>query len=128
MIIINNLMEISEDNNYAKFKWISPFCHIMALVIVITGPFVFPIIYWNFFNIVILYGICRLIYMFVCGLIVIFRTMKINDLKVEDNPTNIHYAWVIPNYMEGIDIITATLQQLASHSRAQSNYIICLAM
>ena len=54
--------------------------------------------------------------------------MKMKDLKVEDNPTDIHYAWVIPNYMEGVDIITATLQQLASHSRAQNNYIICLAM
>jgi hypothetical protein len=121
-------MENTEQNNYNKFKWISPFCHLIALLTIITGPFLFPIIYWKLTTIIIFYGILRLVYMLVCGVIVIYRTLNIKDLKAEENPTDIHYAWIIPNYMEGIDVITATLQQLATHSRAKDNYIICLAM
>ena len=121
-------MENTEECNYDKFKWISPFCHLIALLFVITGPFLFPIIYWKLTIVITSYGILRLAYMFVCGVMVIYRTLKVKDFKAEENPTDIHYAWVIPSYMENAEVITATLQQLANHSRAKDNYIICLAM
>lgn len=73
-------MENPEPNNYARFKWVSPFCHVIALLIVASGPHLFPIIYWKFTALVLLYGFCRLIYMFVCGLIIIYRATHVRDL------------------------------------------------
>lgn len=40
----------------------------------------------------------------------------------------IHHAFVIPSYKEDIDLIAETLNVLAKHKRAESTYLIFLAM
>lgn len=121
-------MDTQEPNNYSKFKWISPFCHSLAILFLVFGSSLFPIIFWKINLGIFIYGLARLIYMFVCGLVIIYRAISVKDFSPEDNPTDYHYAWIIPNYMESTDVISATLQQLSTHSRSKSNYIICLAM
>lgn len=73
-------MKNTEPNCYSRFKWVSPFCHGIALLAVACGPYFFPIIYWKFSALVFLYGLCRLVYMFICGLITIYRVTHIQDL------------------------------------------------
>lgn len=40
----------------------------------------------------------------------------------------INYGFIIPNYKEEIELISETLEVLASHKRAKSHYLIFLAM
>mmetsp|Transcript_25008 Transcript_25008/g.43180 ORF Transcript_25008/g.43180 Transcript_25008/m.43180 type:complete len:511 (+) Transcript_25008:205-1737(+) len=46
------------------------------------------------------------------------------DVQFED----VHHVVVIPNYKEALDTLTDTLDNLASHRRARSAYIVVLAM
>lgn len=66
--------------------------------------------------------------MFICGLIIIYKVTHIKDLSGVSDQSEYHYAWVIPSYKESEEVISITLNQLASHSKAKNNYIICLAM
>ncbi|ORY70994.1 glycosyl transferase family group 2-domain-containing protein [Pseudomassariella vexata] len=52
------------------------------------------------------------------------------ELYADDNvtPGHILHAIIIPNYKEDIDMLRETLEVLASHPRAQTNYDVYLAM
>ncbi|KAJ3328375.1 hypothetical protein HDU76_010081 [Blyttiomyces sp. JEL0837] len=50
------------------------------------------------------------------------------DLRAEMRFDDVEHVIVLPNYKESLDTLCETLEVLGSHSRARSQYKICLAM
>lgn len=61
------------------------------------------------------------------GLAILKRIAQKQKRPIE-NPRNIYHAIVLPVYQESTEILKRTVEQLASHERAKTNYLLFLAM
>lgn len=58
----------------------------------------------------------------------IIRRVENGRKRTDLGNRNIHHAIVIPFCNENIELLEVTLQQLASHSKANSQYLLFLAL
>lgn len=124
-----DLIYISKEkmNDYGKFKWVPPACYCAGWLMLIAGPYLFPRLLSIYIYILIAIGVIRMIYLIICASIGLIKTIRLPIYRKDELKTDLVYTWVIPTVNEDEHILSATLKQLARHTRAADNYVVFLA-
>ena len=105
----------------------------------ILGPIIIPELYREISAIVLTFVAYRSVCFVFVDIKVMIDNFKIlkkaqdSDSKKDEVPLGlvteeIYHAFIIPSYKEDIELIAETLTILTKHKRAQSTYLVYLAM
>lgn len=135
-------MDINDFKGLTKFKVIIPAIYIFSWLSMLVGPLYLNKFYQIFCLVIIFYSSVKVLLLIMIMIIVnvkstiAFRRIKEFEFSesMESNnerldPTEeIYYGFIIPNYKEDVEMMSETLDVLAAHKRAKTNYLIFLAM
>ena len=85
---------------YSKFRWMFPISLLMVILLVVTGPYLFPHLFDGIVRITVLFGMVRMAYMMVCSSISLYKGLTVPVRQANEFQTDVTYAWVIPSYNE----------------------------
>ena len=110
-----------------------PLIYFINWVMVLTGPFYYPIAYFYYCISLLAYMTFRCILQCISWthLVVDFHKVINQESAEQKAPlrlNDIYHAVIIPNYKEDSDILSATIANLAKHPAASERYIVFLAM
>lgn len=127
-------MSVQDFEGINKFKMLICALILTIVALSIIGPLFFYEDYSKIFIYVQGYYFLKGIYFVVMaglatrqGLAILKRVAQKHRRPIE-NPRNIYHAIVLPVYQESTEILKRTVEQLASHERAKTNYLLFLAM
>lgn len=135
-------MDLRDFQGLTKYKLIIPILYVMSWIGMLLGPLLFRNVYDVACVLVIAYLDYKVLMIFFTMCYVNYRThlvfRKVNsrsllpdELSKKDflsSTQELNYAIIIPNYKEDIELLSETLNVLASHSRAPQHYLVFLAM
>lgn len=135
-------MDINDFKGLTKYKVIIPALYIFSWLSMLVGPVYFNKFYQIFCLAIIFYSSIKVLILITIMIIVNVKSTiafrKIKDFSQEEiEPSNIehldptdeiYYGFIIPNYKEDVEMMSETLDVLATHKRAKTNYLIFLAM
>ena len=141
-------MDPADFQGLLKYKLLLPALYLINWGLMLAGPLLFPPAYQRFTIVVFGYMLLKTVFNFAWCLVGFVRGTRYLDQaaakKIEkaeggtDNLTSpliedgindqIYHLFVIPSYREETELLSQTINQLASHSAAKQRYLVVLAM
>lgn len=130
-------MDINDFKDNFKYKLIIPFIYILNWALMFVGPTFIQVQYQKVCIVALAYLCMKSSIMLVIAVIAFFKTHALlnraTDFKEQVYVENqlqhdILHAFIIPSYKEDVELLSETLDQLASHPWAKARVMIFLAM